>query len=101
NGADRALDIALTEIMALHSLRIQRFQYSPRGIAAIARARDGDVIAARIDHDAEPPLDLGEVLPIGSDQRGGCAVVVEVDDDLRLGGHLQVAFEFAAGSERR
>src|SRR5258708_7975367 len=42
-----------------------------------------------------------QVLSVGSDQGRGCAVVVEVDDDLRFGRDLHVAVKFAAGSERR
>src|SRR5437763_1389111 len=37
----------------------------------------------------------------GADERGGGAVVVEVDDDLGFGRNLHVAVKFAAGSERR
>ena len=101
HGADRAFDFALREVVALHGLRIERLQHAPRGVAAVARAGDGDVVAARIDDDAEPPLDQREVLAVGADQRGSGAVVVEVDDDLGLGRNLHVAVKFAAGSERR
>ena len=101
HGADRAFDLALREIMALHGLRIQRLQHAPRGVAAVARAGDGDVIAAGIDDDAEPAFDQRQVLAVGADQRGSGAIVVEVDDDLRLGRNLHVAVKFAAGSERR
>ena len=99
HGADRAFDVALRQFVALHCLRIQRLQHAPRGVAAVAGSGDGDVIAARIDHDAEPPLDQREVLAVGADQRGSGAVVVEVDDDLRFGWNLHVAVKFAAGSE--
>ena len=87
--------------MALRRLRIQRLQHAPRGVAAVARAGDGDVVAAGIDHDAEPALDQREILSVGPDQRGCRAIVVEVDDDLRFGRDLHVAVKFAAGSERR
>src|SRR5258705_3508074 len=100
-GADRALDIALRRIVPLRGLSIQRLQYPPRGVAAVARARDRDVIAAGIDDDAEPALDQREILAVRADQRGNGAVVVEVDDDLRFGRYLHVAIKFAAGSERR
>ena len=99
HGADRALDVALRQILALHRLRIERFQHAPRGVAAVARSGDGDVVAAGIDDDAEPALDQREILPVGADQRGSGAVVVEVDDDLRFGRNLHVAVKFAAGSE--
>ena len=99
HGADRALDVALRQIVALRRLRIQRLQHAPRGVAAVARAGDGDVIAARIDHDAEPALDQRQVLSVGPDQGGGRAIVVEIDDDLRFGRDLHVAVKFAAGSE--
>jgi hypothetical protein len=100
HGADRALDVALREIVALRGLRIECLQHPPRGVAAVARAGDRDVIAAGVHDDAEPPLDLREVLAIGSDQRRYGAIVIEVDDDLCLGWNLHVAVEFAAGSER-
>ena len=86
--------------MTLDGLRIERLQHPTGGVAAVARAGDGDVIAAGVDDDAEPPLDLREVLAIGSDQRRHGAIVVEVDDDLCLGWNLHVAVEFAAGNER-
>src|SRR5262249_24690081 len=98
--ADRAFDVALRDILAFHGLGIERFQHAARGIAAVARARDGDVVAARVDDDAEPALDLCEVLTIGTDQRRNRAVVIEVDDDLRLGRYLHVAVKLAAGNER-
>ena len=50
---------------------------------------------------AEPSLDLGEILPVGADQHRDRAVVIEIDDDLRLGRNLHVAVKFAAGSKRR
>ena len=101
HGADRALDVALRQIVSLRRLRIQCFQHAPRRVAAVARSGDGDVIAARIDHDAEPAFDQRQVLSVGSDQRRDRAIVVEVDDDLRFGRNLHVAVKFAAGSERR
>ncbi len=101
HGADRALDFALREIVALQRLCIERLQHAPCGIAAVAGARDGDVVAARVDDDAEPPFDQREVLAVGADQRRSRAVVVEVDDDLGLGRNLHVAVKFAAGSKRR
>ncbi len=87
--------------MSLQGLGIERLQHAPRGVAAVAGAGDGDVVAAGIDDDAEPPFDQRQVLPVGADQRGSGAVVVEVDDDLGLGRNLHVAVKFAAGSERR
>ena len=99
HGADRAFDVALRQIVALGRLRIQRLQHAPRRIAAVARAGDGDVVAARIDHDAEPALDQRQVLSVGSDQRRRRAIVVEIDDDLGFGRDLHVAVKFAAGSE--
>jgi hypothetical protein len=98
---DRAFDIALRQIVPLDRLRIQGFQDAPRGVAAVAGSGDGDVIAARIDHDAEPALDLRQVLSVGSDQCRRPSIVIEVDDDLRFGRDLHVAVKFAAGSERR
>lgn len=85
--------------MSLQGLCIERLQHAPRGVAAVAGAGDGDVVAAGIDDDAEPPFDQRQVLPVGADQRGSGAVVVEVDDDLGLGRNLHVAVKFAAGSE--
>ena len=85
--------------MSLHGLRIERLQHAPRGVAAVAGAGDGDVVAAGIDHDAEPPFDQRQVLSVGADERGSGAIVVEVDDDLGFGRNLHVAVKFAAGSE--
>ena len=99
HGADRAFDFALVEILPLHGLRVECLQHAPRGVAAVARAGDGDVVAPGIDDDAEPPFDLREILAVGADQRGSGAIVVEVDDDLGLGRNLHVAVKFAAGSE--
>jgi hypothetical protein len=99
HGADGALDVALRQIVALGRLRIERLQHAPRGIAAVAGAGDGDVIASGIDDHAEPPFDQRQILAIGTDQRGSGTVVVEVDDDLGFGRNLHVAIKFAAGSE--
>jgi len=101
HGADRALDVALRQIVPLRRLRIQRLQHAPYRIAAVARSGDGDVIAAGIHYHAKPTLDQRQVLSVGPDQRRNRAIVVEVDHDLRFGRDLQVAIEFAAGSERR
>src|ERR1700692_282189 len=49
-----------------------------RRAAPAARAGDGDVVAARVHHDAEPALDLRQVLSVWPDQRRGGTVVVEV-----------------------
>ena len=67
---------------------LERIQHAPRGIAAIARTANRDVIAARVHHHAEPPLDQRQILPIGAHQRGSRAIVVEVDDELRFGRNL-------------
>ncbi len=99
HDADRAFDLALREVMSLHGLCIECLQHAPRGVAAVAGACDGDVVAAGIDDDAEPPFDQRQVLAVGTDQRGSGAIVVEVDDDLGLGRNLHVAVKFAAGSE--
>ncbi len=99
HGADRAFDFALREVVSLHRLCIERFQHAPRSVAAVAGAGDGDVVAAGIDDDIEPPFDQRQVLTVGADQRGSGAIVVEVDDDLGLGRNLHVAVKFAAGSE--
>src|ERR1700752_1805350 len=58
------------------------------------------MVAAGIDDDAEPALDLREILSIRTDERRSGAIVVEIDDDLRLGRYLHVAVKFAAGNER-
>lgn len=99
HGADRAFDVALHQIVAGDRLGIQRFQHAPCRIAALARSADGDVVASRIHHHAEPALDLSEVLAVGADQSGGGAVVVEIDDDLGFRRVQAVAIGFAAGNE--
>ena len=76
------------------------FQDAPPCIAAVARAGDRDVVTAGIDDNAEPSFDLGEILPVGADQRGSGAVVVEVDDELSLGRNLHVAVRSAGRSKR-
>ncbi len=45
HGADRAFDLALVEILSLHRLGVERLQHAARGVAAVARAADGDVVA--------------------------------------------------------
>src|SRR5215218_2770500 len=65
HGTDRALDLALVEILSLHGLGVERLQHPARGIAAVARAADGDVAALGIDDDAEPPFDLRQMLAVG------------------------------------
>jgi len=45
HGADRALDIALGEVVTLGRPGHTGSQHAARGVAAVARSRDGDVIA--------------------------------------------------------
>ncbi len=100
HGANRAFDVALRQIVPLGGLRIERFEHLPRGVAGVARTRDRDVVAARINDDSEPSFDQRQVLAIRSDQRRGRAIVVEIDHDLRLGrdcmlrSNLRPAFAF-------
>ena len=61
---DRALDVALAELVAALDVFVEPFQHAPGLLAGAARAVDGDVIAALLGDDAEPPLDQREVLAI-------------------------------------
>jgi hypothetical protein len=84
--------------VTLHRLRVEGLEHAARRIAGVARSGQGDVVATGIHHDVEPAFHQSEVLAVGADQRGGGTVVVEIDDDLRLGLYGGVKF---AGSERR
>ena len=88
---DRAFDIALREVVAALDLLIKAFEHAARALAAVARAFDRHLIAARVRHDAEPALDQREVLPVLPEQRRGAAIVVEGEQDLRRRGVVRLA----------
>ena len=87
--ADRAFDVACDEIVAALELLVEAFQHAARLLAGVARAFDGDVIAALLGDHAEPALDQREVLSVLAEQDGGEPVVVEGEHDLRGGGFLR------------
>ena len=80
--ADRAVDVAGGEVVAALELLVEAFEHAARLLAGVARALDGDVIAARVGDDAEPPLDQREILVVLAEQRRGEPVVVEGEHDL-------------------
>ena len=80
---DGAVDVALHQFVAALEPLIKALEHAARLIAGFARAFERDLIAARIGDDAEPALDQSEVLAVLSEQRGGEAVVVEGENDLR------------------
>ena len=102
-GNDRQAidDIALGELTPAHRLFVKRLQHAPCRIAGIARSADGNVIAARIDHHAEPALDQRKILAVGPHQRRGSTIVVEGDHHLGFGRLGNVAVVFAARREGR
>src|SRR5262249_60457963 len=57
----------------------------PRAPHAVARARQGDVIAALLGDHAETTLDEREILPVLPEQQGREPVVVESQHDLGCG----------------
>src|SRR5208282_512956 len=79
---DGAVDVALHQFVAALEPVIEAFEHAARLLAGLARALQGDVIAARIGDDAEPALDQGKVLAVLPEQRGGQAVVIEGESDL-------------------
>ena len=80
--ADRAFDIAGDEVVAALELLVKALEHAPRLLAGLARAFDGDVVAALIGDDVEPALDQREVLPVLAEQSRGEPVVVEGQHDL-------------------
>ncbi len=97
--ADRAFDVALGEVLSFHGLLIEHFKHAPRGVAAVARTCDGDVIAAGVGDHAETALDQREVLSVGTDQGGRGTVIVERDDDLGFVRSLGISVVLAARGE--
>ena len=89
---DRALDVAGDDLVAALEPVVQAFEHAARLLAGVARALDGDVVAARVGGDAEPPLDQREVLAVLAEQHRGQPVVVEGEHDLG-GAGLAVAAE--------
>ena len=86
--ADRAVDVALAQVVAALELLVEAFQHAARLLAGVARAVDGDVIAALLGDHAEPALDQREILAVLAEQDRGEPVVVEGEHDLR-GGRLR------------
>ena len=62
------------------------FEHAARRFAAVARAFDRHLITARLGDDAEPAFDQRKILPVLPEQRGGEAVVVEVEARWVSGG---------------
>ena len=79
---DGALDVALDQLVAALDVLVETFQHAARLLAAVARAVDGDLIAALLGDHAEPALDQREVLAVLAEQHGGEPVVVEGEHDL-------------------
>ena len=74
---DGALDVALHQLVAALEPLVKTLQHAARLLAGVARALDGDLIAARIGDDAEPAFDQREVLAVLAEQHRGEPVVVE------------------------
>src|SRR4051812_50075047 len=70
--------------MSALDLLVQAFEHAPRALDSIARARDGDLIAARVRDYAETALDQREVLAVLSEQHRRAAIVVK--GEYGLGG---------------
>ncbi len=96
DGADRALDIALRDVAVVEGLLVEHLEHALGGIACVARTADGDLIAARIRHDAETALDQRQMLAVRPNHGGGRAVIVEGYDDVGLG--LRREIGLAAGA---
>ena len=73
------------QFVAALELLVEAFEHAARLLAGVARARERDVIAALLGHDAEPALDQGEVLAVLAEQQRGEAIVVEGEHDLGRG----------------
>ena len=80
--AHGAFDVAGGEFAAALELLVEAFQHAARLLGGVARALDGDVVAALLGGHGEPPLDQAEVLAVLAEQRRGEAVVVEREHDL-------------------
>src|SRR6202008_816902 len=73
---------ARREILAALDLLIEAFEHAAGLLDRVARALDGDMIAALLGDHAEPALDQREVLAVLAEQHRGVAVVVEREHDL-------------------
>ena len=72
---DRTFDVAGNELVAALEPFVEPFEHAARLLHAVARARDGDVIAALLRDHAEPALDQCQVLSVLAEQqrmRAGC-----------------------------
>ena len=83
--ADGAFHVAGNEIVAALELVVKAFEHAPGPFHSVARARDGDVIAALLGHNAEPALDQRQVLAVLAEQQGREPIVVEREHDLGRG----------------
>ena len=95
--ADRAFDVALREIVAALDLLVEAFEHALGALAAVARAFERHLVAARGGHHAEAALDQREVLPVLAEQRRGAAIVVEGEHGLGGRGVVRLA---GGGNER-
>ena len=80
---DGAVNVALHQFVAAFEAFVEAFEHAARLLAGLARAFQRDVIAARGGGGAEPPFDEREILAVLAEQRGGEAIVVESQNDLR------------------
>src|SRR5438445_13398920 len=61
---DRAVDVALGEIVATLDLLVKTVEHAARALAGVARTLKRDLIAARVGHDVELAFDQRKVLPV-------------------------------------
>ena len=82
--ADRAVDVAGRDLVALLEPAVQDVEGEPGAGAGLLAAADGHLVAAGGGIDPEPLLDLREVAVELAEQRRHQPVVVEGDDDMGL-----------------
>src|SRR5262249_15149202 len=61
---NRALDVALGDVVSALDLLVQAFEHAPRTLDRIARALHHHLVAAGVRGHAEAPLDQRKILPV-------------------------------------
>ena len=79
---DRAVDVAERQRRAVADALVQPLQHAPRLLGGLGRAFDDDAVAVDVGDDAEPALEMGEVLVVLAEHEAGEAVVLEGQGDL-------------------
>ena len=79
---DCALDIAGYQLVAALEPLVKSDEHAPGLLDGVARAFDGELVAALLGDDAETALDQREVLSVLAEQQRSAAIIIKVEYGL-------------------